>query len=232
MTEHWVNEYIYCPICAGTLDSYENNRPVADFQCQNCKQDYELKSKNSKSMGKIVPDGAYDKMIQRITSHANPNFFFLNYDKTSCEVVNFLTVPKHLFLPQMIIKRKKAIPNRPNYFMCNIDISSIPDAGKIYYIKNKKIENKQKVLENWRKIEFLNKPLNFETKGWMIDVIYCIEKLQKTRFYLDELYLFEKSLALKHPHNNNIKAKIRQQLQLLRDKGYLQFEKRGQYKLL
>lgn len=232
MTEHWVNEFIYCPICGKNLDEYENNRPVADFQCKSCAQDYELKSKNSQSMGKIVPDGAYDTMIERVTSYNNPNFFFLNYDKNSYEVINFLTVPRHLFLPDMIIKRKKAIPNRPNYFMCNINISTIPDTGKIYYVKNKVIQQKDSVLQNWKKIEFLNKPLNFDAKGWLIDIIHCIEKLKKPKFTLNEMYQFEKILAIKHPNNNNIKAKIRQQLQILRDKEYLQFESRGSYKLL
>jgi type II restriction enzyme len=33
----------------------------------------------------------------------------------------------------------------------------------------------------------------------------------------------------KYPNNNNIQAKIRQQLQILRDKGYLKFTGRGKY---
>jgi type II restriction enzyme len=35
----------------------------------------------------------------------------------------------------------------------------------------------------------------------------------------------------KHPSNNNVKAKIRQQLQFLRDKGVLDFVGRGQYRM-
>ncbi|HDT15115.1 MAG TPA: hypothetical protein ENN55_02790 [Firmicutes bacterium] len=34
-----------------------------------------------------------------------------------------------------------------------------------------------------------------------------------------------------HPENRNIKPKIRQQLQFLRDKGYLYFEGKGRYVL-
>jgi type II restriction enzyme len=45
-----------------------------------------------------------------------------------------------------------------------------------------------------------------------------IEKLNKKEFTLDEIYSFEHELKLKHPENNNIKPKIRQQLQFLRDK--------------
>ncbi len=43
------------------------------------------------------------------------------------------------------------------------------------------------------------------------------------------MYKFEKELYLKHPSNNNIKPKIRQQLQYLRDKGYLTFDGNGTY---
>jgi len=48
---------------------------------------------------------------------------------------------------------------------------------------------------------------------------------------LNDIYQFEKYLKLKHPENNNIQAKIGQQLQILRDTDYLKFESRGKYKL-
>ena len=46
----------------------------------------------------------------------------------------------------------------------------------------------------------------------------CIEKLNKKEFHLKELNIFLDELILKHPENNNIEPKIRQQLQFLRDK--------------
>ena len=71
-----------------------------------------------------------------------------------------------------------------------------------------------------------------ELRGWLLDVLKCIELLNKKEFALNEVYSFEKYLKTKHPKNNNIQAKIRQQLQMLRDYGYLAFTKRGQYILL
>jgi type II restriction enzyme len=65
-----------------------------------------------------------------------------------------------------------------------------------------------------------------------LDVLTCIEKLNRQNFNLNEIYQFENYLRLKHPDNNSIQAKIRQQLQILRDKNYLKFESRGKYKLL
>jgi type II restriction enzyme len=46
----------------------------------------------------------------------------------------------------------------------------------------------------------------------------CIETLNKKEFCLQELYNFEEILKLKYPNNNFIKDKIRQQLQILRNK--------------
>jgi type II restriction enzyme len=62
----------------------------------------------------------------------------------------------------------------------------------------------------------------------------CVEKLGRKKFTIDEVYAFEKYLSKKHPENKHIKDKIRQQLQVLRDKGYLdflEFIERGRYQL-
>ncbi len=64
-----------------------------------------------------------------------------------------------------------------------------------------------------------------------MDVMNCIDRLNKKEFTLDEIYNFENILSEKHPENKHIKDKIRQQLQFLRDKGYLEFLDRGNYRL-
>jgi type II restriction enzyme len=104
LTENWVCEYMYCPNCGNGLHGYENNRPVADFYCSKCNEDYELKSKKN-SMGKKIVDGAYATMISRLNSNQNPNFFFLNYDVKNLQVNNFIVIPKHYFTPEIIEKR-------------------------------------------------------------------------------------------------------------------------------
>ncbi|MBA5248936.1 MAG: restriction endonuclease [Gammaproteobacteria bacterium] len=231
LSENWVNEYIYCPSCGNSVSEYENNKPVADFYCSTCKEDYELKSKSGKSLGKTVIDGKYDTMIERITSQTSPNFFFLNYDKNTFDVLNFVATPKHMFVPEMIIKRNKGLANRPNYFMCNIDISNIPNSGKIFYIKDGEQENKDKILDDWNRTSFLKQSTDLKSKGWLLDTMVCIDKINKNNFTLNDIYQFEERLRLKHPENNNIQAKIRQQLQVLRDKNYLEFQGRGKYKI-
>ena len=60
----------------------------------------------------------------------------------------------------------------------------------------------------------------------------CIDKIKNDTFSLKEIYIFEAYLKTKYPNNNHIKDKIRQQLQILRDKGIIEFSGRGSYKKL
>lgn len=69
-------------------------------------------------------------------------------------------------------------------------------------------------------------------RGWMLDIMRCIERAGRNDFTLDDMYAFESELAVAHPENNHIKDKIRQQLQILRDKGYIDFVSRGHYRLI
>lgn len=78
---------------------------------------------------------------------------------------------------------------------------------------------------------FLKEEKEISAKSWLLDIMNCIEKLQRKDFSLNEVYKFEKLLNKKHPDNKHIKDKIRQQLQILRDKGYLEFTSRGNYRL-
>lgn len=56
--------------------------------------------------------------------------------------------------------------------------------------------------------------------------------IRKKEFSLIDLYAFEKMLRTKYPNNNFIKDKLRQQLQILREKGYLEFTTRGNYRII
>ncbi|MDD2732125.1 MAG: DpnI domain-containing protein [Candidatus Pacebacteria bacterium] len=233
LTENWVDNEIFCPNCGKlNIDKYPNNQPVADFYCSNCNEDFELKSKRDGIGNKIV-DGAYRTMLERLTSNNNPNFFLLNYDLMNFEIINFLVIPKHFFIPQIIEKRKPLSPTarRAGWIGCNIILKSIPQTGKIFFVKNKQVEQKEKVLADWKKTLFLREEKEMSAKGWLLDVMRCVDSLNKKEFALDEVYSFEKELSKLHPENKHIKDKIRQQLQFLRDKGYLDFVSRGYYRL-
>ncbi len=122
---------------------YGNNKPVADFYCENCSEEFELKSKNG-NVGKKIVDGAYATMIERLNSDNNPNFFFLTYDKSTLEIRNFLTIPKYFFVPSIIEKRK-----------------ALASTGDV------------------------------ESTGWLLDVLLCVERINKSAFWVEEVYAFE-----------------------------------------
>ena len=53
----------------------------------------------------------------------------------------------------------------------------------------------------------------------------------RPEFTLEDVYAFERRLEAAYPDNRNVRPKIRQQLQVLRDAGFLTFEGRGRYRL-
>lgn len=232
ITEDWVLNQVFCPNCGGSIDGYENNKPVADFYCKKCVEDFELKSKKGK-IGKTISAGAYSKMIERINSAQNPHFFFMGY-LDSFTVDNFLVVPNYFFVPEIIEKRKALAEKakRAGWVGSTILFSKIPDSGKIYYVANGVEIPKKEILIKWQKTAFLKNINKIESKGWLLDIINCIESLKVRNFLLSDIYNFEKDLLILHPENKNIRPKIRQQLQILRDKGYLKFLDRGNYQLL
>ena len=126
LTEDWVNKQIYCPNCGSEqLGQYSNNRPVADFFCQHCREDFELKSKKN-AMGNKIVDGEYQTMLARLTGINNPNFF---------------VIPKHFFVPDIIEKRKplSITARRAGWTGCNILLKRIPASGRIFLVRETRI---------------------------------------------------------------------------------------------
>ena len=70
---------------------------------------------------------------------------------------------------------------------------------------------------------------NASAEGWLLDVLKCGEKIPTSPLSSSHVYAFEPELKKKHPGNHHIKDKIRQQLQVLRDKGFIDFVGRGRY---
>lgn len=233
MSEFWTEDNIFCPNCGSKIKKLGNNREVSDFLCEKCRENFEQKASKKNFRGKVV-SSEYYTMIKRLSSFDKPNFFFLHYLVEDYKVNNFFVVPKYFFIPDIIEKRKALSEKakRKGWTGSNILFSKIPNAGKIYYIENGKEFSRKEILEKWRKTSFLRKIKKDELKGWILDIMNCIEELNKKEFTLGDIYDFEKELYLLHPENKHIKDKIRQQLQFLRDKGYIKFLDRGIYKVI
>lgn len=230
LTEDWVLNNSYCPNCGNhKLHSYETNNPAADFFCQSCESDYELKSSKGSLTNKVV-DGAYATMISKIKNYSNPNFFFLNYT-INYTVDNLFCIPKHFFVPNIIERRKplNATAKRAGWVGCNIIIKDLPLSGKVFLIKDRVIIDPHDVVRQWRKTSFLEKE-ELKSRSWLLELITIIDKIPKSSFSLTEVYSFENVLKARYPSNRFIKEKIRQQLQILRDKGFIQFMGNGFYK--
>lgn len=58
-----------------------------------------------------------------------------------------------------------------------------------------------------------------------------VQSLNKKEFSLQGVYAHAEALGRLHPANRHVRDKIRQQLQVLRDLGLVEFLGRGDYRL-
>ena len=184
-----------------------------------------------KFLDKKINDGAYATMIERITSNQNPDFFFMNYSKENQCVKDFILIPKHFFVPEIIEKRKPLAKTarRAGWIGCNILISKIPEQGRVHIIQNGKINDMKSVVQKVNKGKLLEVG-DLKARGWLMDILNCVNNIPSEQFSLTMIYSFIDFLSNKHPKNYNVQAKIRQQLQILRDLGFIEFLGKGQYR--
>lgn len=230
MSEKWVTENMYCPYCGNLrLSKISNNRPVADFICKRCNEIFELKSKHGK-IGKKIADGAYSTMIDRITDMTNPELLVLQYS-AQYVVTDLMLIPKFFFVPDIIEKRNPLSPvaKRSGWTGCNIIYNKIPEQGKIFIVSNGETADKNEIVDSYNRTKRLQVS-NIESRGWLMDILNCVNKIKNDDFCLSDIYEFADLLQYKYPRNNNVKAKIRQQLQILRNMGFIDFLGNGHYK--
>lgn len=232
LSEDWCRRELYCAACdSDRLLQSRPNTPTADFTCPRCSQLYELKSSRNWNPRKIV-DAGYEAMVRAIRGDRTPNLLFLHYSADSC-VSNLLLVPRVFFTESVIEKRKPLNPQarRAGWVGCNILLDHIPDDGKIILVSAGATIPAQQVRKEFSRVRSLAE-LPPSKRGWTVDVLALVRRLQKPQFSLGDLYDFELELRTMHPQNKNIRAKIRQQLQTLRDMHILRFIERGKYSLL
>ncbi len=178
-------------------------------------------------------DGAFKTLCERLKSDTNPNFAFLSYNLPEKKVDSLFVVPKHFVVPEIIEERRplSSTARRAGWIGCNIRLSQIPNSGKIFIVRDGQLQPTTLIRKQWQQTLFLRdgKPA---ARGWLIEVMSCCETIGKTEFSIDDVYAFEDRLATFYPDNRNIQAKIRQQLQILRDGGYLKFIGGGRYRVL
>jgi len=177
-----------------------------------------------------MPDGTHKSMLKRLQADNNPNLFFLSYTG-QLAVKDMMVVPKHFFTPDIVIKRLPLTvkAKRSGWIGCQIDLTKIPASGKVFLIENSNIISPEAVRQQFNKTLFLRDQAK-QARGWTLEIMRCVDAINKETFSIDEMYSFEKNLKRKYPNNSFIKDKIRQQMQILRDKGILDFSSRGRYR--
>ena len=136
------------------------------------------------------------------------------------------------FFTEAIIEPRKPLSmtaRRAGWQGCNILIGQVPLAGRIPLIRAGSHIAKATVLDQWRATLFLRDTAP-AARGWLLDIMKCVEDIGRPEFTLADVYAFEKRLSAIYPANNNVRPKIRQQLQVLRDMGWLAFNGRGTYR--
>jgi type II restriction enzyme len=231
LTEEWCTRELYCPACiSDQLSPSRVNTPVVDFTCPGCEQAFQLKSLKTWDPKRVV-DAGYESMIGAIRADRVPNLLVLQYSE-DWFVRNLLLVPRFFFSESSIEKRRPLGPQarRAGWVGCNILLAQIPINGRIAVVSAGSPMPEGQVRAKFARARGLAK-IPPSLRGWTLDTLNAVHRLGKPQFTLKEIYAFEDELQAGHPQNRNVRPKIRQQLQVLRDLGLLRFTGPGEYSL-
>jgi type II restriction enzyme len=190
-----------------------------------------LKSQ-SKPFGSRIVDAAYSEMKRAISEDRTPNLYVLHYDLTQWAVQTVILIPHFAFALSAIERRAPlaATARRAGWIGCNILLRKIPDDARIPIVEAGRARPATEVRTSYQRLRPLEK-LRVDKRGWTLDVLNVLRSLNKKEFSLAEIYTHADELAKLHPQNAHIREKIRQQLQVLRDLGLLEFLGDGSYRL-
>jgi type II restriction enzyme len=232
VTETWAGANLYCIACESDhVTSLPCNAEAVDFSCVICGAAYQLKAMRSWNERR-VPDAGYDAMMRALKSDSTPNLLLMQYSDDWL-VHNLLLVPSFFFSATAVQKRKPLGlgARRAGWIGCNILLSEIADEGKIRVISQGVPESPRIVRDRFQTVRPLAN-VHARTRGWTLDVLRMIRRLGQERFSLQDVYAYEGDLSATYPSNRNVRPKIRQQLQVLRDIGFIDFEGSGRYRVL
>ena len=231
LSEDWCARELYCAACSSEhLLASRSNTPAVDLTCPRCDQSFQLKSLKTWGQRKIV-DAGYASMIRAIRSDKVPNLLVLQYS-ADWLVRNLILVPSVFFSETIIEKRTPLSPSarRAGWVGCNILMHRIPQDGKIAVVSDGSVVPETQVRGEFSRVRTLA-DVPPTIRGWTLDVLGAVRMLGKPRFSLQELYELEPHLQSLHPKNRNVRPKIRQQLQVLRDLGLISFTSPGNYEV-
>ena len=123
-----------------------------------------------------------------------------------------------------------ATARRAGWVGCNIVLGNIPVDARIPVVEEGRVRSRAEVRQAYKRLRPLER-LRVEKRGWTLDVWSAVRSLGKREFTIDDAYSLEAALSALHPGNRHVGPKIRQQLQVLRDMGRVEFLGGGRYRL-
>lgn len=235
ITETWAEENLYCVNCdAGRIEAHRPGTQVEDFYCPSCDRRTQLKATRG-GHGATVSNSAYDPKMEAIRANRAPDYAFLGFDPGRWQVTDLFVVPGHFMTPRVVEERAPLSDDalRSGWVGSNILLDRVPEAGRIDLVEDGEVFDPAIAREQFEETAFLTGG-DAEARDWTTAVMDCIDELPVEpgdRFELADVYGFEDWLAEQYPDNQHVRAKIRQQLQVLRDEGYVEFLGDGEYRL-
>jgi type II restriction enzyme len=155
----------------------------------------------------------------------------LQYKLPELVVENVLLIPRFALSLSVLEKRNPLSPKaeRAGWVGCNFLLDRIPPVAQISVIQNRRQVPPSQVRRAYEKVRPLEE-LNVQRRGWTLDVLNVLRSLDRKQFTLSDVYAHTDELAKLHPKNAHVRDKIRQQLQVLRDLGLLEFLGSGSYR--
>ncbi len=171
-------------------------------------------------------------MLRAIEQELTPNLLLLRYSLITSTVCDLEFIPQFALTKSSLEQRipLSSTARRAGWIGCNILLTNIPRDTRISLITSGRIAPPHLVRAQYR----LTMPLSqlaVTQRGWTLDVLNVVRNVGRSKFSLQDVYSHEEELAALHPGNRNVRPKIRQQLQVLRDLGLVEFISAGQYRI-
>lgn len=238
ITEDWASRNLFCLACASDRVTPERpNAPVTDYRCPECGAAYQLKSVKG-SFGSTVSNSAYAPKLAAILNDRAPHYAFLQYSEPAWLVTDLFVLPGYLLSPAVIQERRplRETARRSGWIGSNILLSRLPVDARVQVVSAGVARDPLEARRDWRRYSFLQTDRR-SRGGWGATMLLCVRALQQEtksdEFTLQNFYKrFGTELASRYQNNKHVEAKIRQQLQVLRDGGVLEFLGRGRFRVI
>jgi type II restriction enzyme len=240
--ESWAGQNLYCPNCTSAKLDLQND---GELSCPRCHLLFTVKGQKTR-LEKSVADGAYDATMRALRSDGGPGLYFVHYDDASWTVRNVLLVPHFALPPSAIIKRAGSAG-------CRFALDRVPLDARIAIvttIKSSKsgdtecimISRPEEVRERFHRLKPLA-DIPAKQRALTLDVLNLVRTLAAAKpkkknpksppgtFTNENVYARESEFRKRHPDVSKIHEKIRRQLLVLKDCGFLTQPHPGVWKM-